>query len=71
MVGTRDRNLRFERPLYTDGEAATYLRVPRTTMRAWTRGYPRKLSGQDPKRGKPVITATRAGRREPEIPFIA
>ena len=70
VIGTNDRDLRFETPLYTVGEAAAYLRVPRTTFETWAHGYTRKRHGRRPTRAAPIITAMPGGRREPEIPFV-
>lgn len=46
MVTTKDRDLRFEEPLYTVAEASAYLRVPRTTFETWAHGYTRRRQGQ-------------------------
>lgn len=70
MVRTNDRDLRFETPLYTAGEAAAYLRVPRTTLDTWAHGYSRKRQGRRSTKADPIITAFQGGRRAPEIPFI-
>lgn len=63
VVRTKDRDLRFETPLYTVAEAAAYLRVPRATFRTWAQGQ--RSTGE-----APIITAIPGGRGAPEIPFI-
>lgn len=70
VVGTNDQDLRFGTPLYTVIEAAAYLHVPTTTFETWAHGYTRRRPGRPATKAGPMITATRSGRREPEIPFI-
>ncbi len=65
---------RFTVPLYTLGEASTYLRVPQATLRTWADGYEqlrhdravdRRVSAQ------PVITSLEASQRgHARLPFI-
>jgi hypothetical protein len=70
VVTTKGRDLRFEEPLYTVAEAAAYGRVPRTTFETWAHGYTRKRIGRRTTKASPIVASVRAGRREPEIPFI-
>lgn len=70
VVPTRDRDFRFVEPLYTVAEAAAYVRVPRQTFGTWAHGYTRKRHGRRTTKAQPIVTSVRAGRREPEIPFI-
>lgn len=69
-MAAKDRDLRFAEPLYTVAEAAAYLRVPRTTFETWAHGYTRRRQGRRLTKAGPIVTSVRAGRREPEIPFI-
>lgn len=65
---------RFTVPLYTLGEASTYLRVPRATLSTWTDGYeqrrpePRRLRVV---RGEPIVTAFEAqAYGHARLPFV-
>lgn len=52
-----------QRPVYTASEAARYLRLPSSTVRAWAFGQPYRVNGE-PRRFQPVIsTADPKGRR--------
>lgn len=67
---TRESNdPRFAVPLYTIAEAARYLGVPASTFSTWAHGYERRSSDRKPVYGAPILTALRAGRGEPQIPF--
>lgn len=66
----QDRDLRFAVPLYTVTEAARYVRVPRSTLHAWARGYDRVFDARAAVHGDAVITAFDTGRAQPSIPFI-
>lgn len=61
---------RFETPLYTVAEAATYLGVPNSTFQSWTRGYTNRPKGRRIVKGEPVVTAfdSRGGRAS--VPFV-
>src|SRR5688572_28759435 len=61
-----DRDLR-EYPAYAIPEAAGYLRLPVSTLRAWTLGQYYRV-GQQPKFFKPVIEI--ADRKERQLSFI-
>lgn len=52
-------DVRFTGPLYTVGEAATFLRVPRSTMATWAGGYTRRRLGGASTKAGPVVTAFR------------
>ncbi len=59
---------RFTKPLYTVGEAASYLGVPRSTFATWTHGYTRVVQGRRPVRGEPLLTSI--GKHGLNVPFI-
>lgn len=62
---------RFGTPLYTVSEAARYLDVPPSTLKAWTHGYRRRPVGRREVVGVPVLTALpKTGLRSPSIPFV-
>lgn len=61
------RDLR-ELPAYGLAEAAAYLRVPPSTLRAWLLGQPYKDAGGSPRFFKPVIEI--ADRKERQLSFI-
>jgi uncharacterized protein (DUF433 family) len=63
-------DLRFDVPLYTVDEAASFLGVPRSTFTTWAHGYVRRPSGQREVRGVPLVTALPAPTRLPRIPFV-
>jgi uncharacterized protein (DUF433 family) len=63
-------DLRFDVPLYTVEEAASFLGVPRSTFTTWAYGYVRRPGGQREVRGAPLITAIPAAPRLPRIPFV-
>jgi uncharacterized protein (DUF433 family) len=63
-------DLRFDVPLYTVQEAASFLGVPRSTFTNWARGYVRQTADQHEIRGAPLITAVDAPERLPRIPFV-
>ena len=67
MARTRDER-RYSVPLYSTAEAARYLDVPPSTLRAWVRGYPR-ADGQTGSAGEPVVTAL-PPRNGAVIPFV-
>lgn len=69
-MATKKRDLRFDEPLYTVGEAAAYLRVPRSTLETWAHGYTRTRQGRRATKARPIVTSVRAASRQPEIPFI-
>lgn len=61
---------RFNAPLYTQGEASSYLGVPQSTLRSWSRGYHICRAGKSIS-GRSVITSLdKHGRRGAEIPFV-
>lgn len=68
------RDDRFTVPLYTIGEASTYLRVPRAILTTWADGYVQHRQDRAlPRtvRGEPIITAVEAGRHgQARLPFI-
>lgn len=74
MTATLTEDDRFTVPLYTLGEAATYLRVPRATLTTWADGYEQKRSDPATPRvvsGAPIITAVEANARgHARLPFI-
>ena len=49
--------LRFEKPLYTVTEAASYVGVPRSTFDTWVRGYRRMPENRKPVYGDPLLTS--------------
>jgi uncharacterized protein (DUF433 family) len=53
---TRDA-LRFEKPLYSVSEAASYLGVPRSTFETWVKGYLRHPPGRRPTHGEALLTS--------------
>ena len=62
---------RFVDPLYTITEAADIVKVPRTTLTTWARGYLRRPPGRPEVRGEPLITHAPSYRsRHPYIPFV-
>jgi uncharacterized protein (DUF433 family) len=62
---------RFDAPLYSLTEAARYLDVPPSTLRAWARGYRRTSPDRPAVVGAPVLTCVDAKvPRGPVIPFI-
>jgi hypothetical protein len=63
-------DLRFDVPLYTVDEAASFLGVPRSTFTTWANGYVRRPLGQREVRAVPLITALPAPARLPRIPFV-
>jgi uncharacterized protein (DUF433 family) len=63
-------DVRFTEPLYTVGEAATFLRVPRSTMATWAGGYTRRRPGGASTKAGPVVTAFQGDRKLPRIPFV-
>lgn len=69
MTGTAEKDVRFDVPLYSVGEAARHINVPRSTFGAWARGYARRPEGRPTVIGEPVITSipTASG---PSVPFI-
>jgi uncharacterized protein (DUF433 family) len=68
-VATGD-DLRFDVPLYTLEEAASFLGVPRSTFITWAHGYVRRPMGQREVRAAPLITTLPATARLPRIPFV-
>ena len=56
MTVTADA-LRFQKPLYTVTEAASYVGVPRSTFDTWVRGYLRRPAGRKPVHGDPLLTS--------------
>jgi uncharacterized protein (DUF433 family) len=61
---------RFSTPLYSVSEAATYLGVPTSTFRSWTRGYTDQRKDRKVVIGKPVVTAEPGSKRGPSVPFV-
>ena len=49
--------LRFEKPLYTVTEAASYVGVPRSTFDTWVRGYLRRPTSRKPVHGEGLLTS--------------
>lgn len=74
MNSTSGDDARFTEPLYTLGEASSYLRVPRATLATWADGYEHHRSDRAvPRtvRGAPVITAVDPSRRgHARLPFV-
>jgi uncharacterized protein (DUF433 family) len=64
------KDLRFDVPLYTVGEAARILDVPATTFRGWVRGYVRHSPGRPDVSGDPIVSALPPQDSEPTVPFI-
>jgi hypothetical protein len=63
MTATLTEDDRFTVPLYTRGEAATYLRVARATLTTWADGYEQRRRDRATPRtvsGAPIITAVPA-----------
>lgn len=60
--------LRFNKPLYTVTEAASYVGVPRSTFDTWVRGYVRQPAGRKPVHGEPLLTSIRGVGLT--IPFV-
>lgn len=60
---------RFNVPLYTGPEAASYLRVPRSTFETWVHGYVRRVGAVEV-RYESVVTSSPQSGRQAEIPFI-
>lgn len=67
---TPTKDLRFDISLYTVPEAAWFLGVGRGTLADWAHGYRKERSGAAAVVGGPIITAFRAERRAPSIPFV-
>lgn len=65
----KQSDVRFDKPLYTIAEAASYLVVPRSTFETWVRGYERH-QGKRHTRSEPIVTSFRRSGRGAEIPFI-
>jgi uncharacterized protein (DUF433 family) len=63
-------DLRFDVPLYTLEEAASFLGVPRSTFLTWAHGYVRRSVGQREVRAAPLITALPTPAPLPKIPFV-
>jgi uncharacterized protein (DUF433 family) len=64
-------DLRFDVPLYTLTEAASYLRVPRATLVTWAEGYERRPVRGAAVKGQPMITTLpRPARSYARLPFI-
>lgn len=64
-------DLRFSRRLYTAADAARFVGMSRSTLRAWTSGYKSRSAVQSAERHGPVVTAL--GTEGPDrrsIPFI-
>jgi len=65
------RDIRFETPLYTIGEAASIVGVPAATLATWARGYERRFPSGRVVKGSPIVTDDgRAARAEPTMPFV-
>src|SRR4051812_8713437 len=60
--------LRFEKPLYTVTEAASYVGVPRSTFDTWVRGYRRTPKNRSPVYGDPLLTSV--SEHGLSIPFV-
>lgn len=63
-------DLRFDVPLYTIEEAASFLGVPRSTFTTWAHGYVRRTADRREVRASPLISAVQAPSRLPRIPFV-
>ena len=74
MTATLTKDDRFTVPLYTLGEAASYLRVPKSTLTTWADGYEhRRLERQGVRtvRGASIVTAVPSrSRGHARLPFI-
>ncbi len=62
--------LRDKTPLYTTAEAARAVGVPPSTFASWAKGYIRHSKSRRDVSGRPLLTAFKAPRGEPCIPFI-
>src|SRR5437764_1420981 len=60
--------LRFDKPLYTASEAASYVGVPRSTFETWVRDYVRRTQGERQSRGDAPLTSVPG--RNLTIPFV-
>ena len=60
---------RFDLPLYSITEAATYLGVPPSTFRSWVKGYVVRPTGRPPVAGAPVLTILNSDSG-PSVPFV-
>ena len=73
-TATLTKDDRFTVPLYTLGEAASYLRVPKSTLTTWADGYEhRRLERQGVRtvRGASSVTAVPSrSRGHARLPFI-
>lgn len=64
-------DVRFDVPLYTQTEAASYLDMPSTTFRTWARGYRKTFPDRPAVHGEPLITHVGGPHSPlPSIPFI-
>ena len=61
---------RFMVALYTVPEAARFVGVPPSTFANWSRGYRVSPPSRRPVIGKAIVTAMRAERNYPSIPFV-
>lgn len=61
----------FEQPLYSQGDAARHINVPRSTFETWLRGYHRKRSEGVTTEGAQIVThIPPAVRGAPSVPWI-
>ena len=60
--------VRFDKPLYTVTEAASYVGVPRSTFETWVRGYLRRPQGRRPVQGEALLTSVPGHTLS--IPFV-
>ncbi len=74
MTATTTQDSRFTVPLYTLGEASTYLRVSRPTLTTWADGYEHHRHDRQVARtvkGAPIITSiTPSQRGHARLPFV-
>ena len=70
MTTSEQLERRFRVPLYSLADAARHIDVPRTTFDTWVRGYERQRDTGPTTLGDPIVTAVRARRGEPRIPFV-
>lgn len=69
--GSTMHDLRFSRRLYTAADAARFVGMSQSTLRAWTRGYKSRSAARPAERRGPVVTALGAeGSDRRSIPFI-
>ena len=66
----RDRETRFDVPLYSVAESARYLGVPASTFHTWARGYIRRPKGQNAVTGARILSVAPGAGSEPSVSFV-